>query len=412
MTFNFDKVIDRFNTGSAKYKVITQDGVRVVTHTDKPAVGDERVIQMWVADMDFAAPPVVTNALIERIEHPIYGYTTPEPDFKSTLLGWFKRRYGYEIDLDWVIFSPGVLPALSVMVADLTEPGDKIIVQRPIYPPFIAKIELNGRTVANNQLIYDREAGRYTIDFEQFEALAADPKVTMFISSSPHNPTGRVWTPEELTRMAEICIANGVKIVSDEIHCDLIMPGYSFVPMATLSPDIAQHVITCMAPSKTFNLAGMKYAHIVTENKAWRDVIRAGLSRMHLAGPNAFGIFAAQAAYTGGEEWLEAAITYIYDNYQHLRDFLASELPAVKLTVLEGTYLCWLDFNECGLSHEELRRRLNADAKVHLNDGLSFGEAGSGFMRMNIATPRSNLEEALARIVNVLKSLQKQHVKL
>ena len=401
MTFNFDTQIDRYDTGSAKYKIITQDGKRVPTDTQWPESGPERMIQLWVADMDFATPQAVTDALMERMRHPIYGYTTPEPHFWETLLTWIKRRYGWAVDPNTVSLSPGVLPAISILVDDLTEPGDNIILQRPIYPPFTAKVELNDRVVANNQLIYDRERNRYLLDFESLERLAADPRTTMTIFSNPHNPTGRVWTPEELTRFAEICIKHDVIIISDELHCDLIYPGEKFTPMATLSPEIAQNVITCMAPSKSFNLAGLKYAHIICENEGWHKTLRAGLARMHISGLNAFGIVAAEAAYTHGEPWLEAVNAYIAANYAYVRDRLAAELPQVRAAVPEGTYLLWLDFNDLGLEHAELLRLVNEVAKVHLNDGLTFGPEGDRFLRMNIATPRANLAEALDRLVKI-----------
>ncbi|MEM7333400.1 MAG: MalY/PatB family protein, partial [Chloroflexota bacterium] len=335
-------------------------------------------------------------------KHPIFGYTTTEPQFKTMLIDWFKRRYNWDIDWNWVSLSPGVLPAISLMVTGLTKSGDKIIVQPPIYPPFRAKVELNGRILAENPLLYDAENGRYTVDYENLEQVAAAPDVTMFILSNPHNPVGRNWTPEELTKMAHICIAHDVKIISDEIHCDLMMPGQTFTPIATLSDEIAQHVITCMAPSKTFNLAGMKYSHILIQNEAWQAQFRHDMTRMHLSGPNAFGIVAAEAAYTKGEAWLEAVIAYVFDNYQFMKSFFAEHCPAVKVTQLEGTYLTWLDFNTLKIEHDELVRRLNEEAKVHLNSGTDFGEEGRGFMRLNVATPRANLEEALQRMIRVL----------
>lgn len=401
MTYDFDELIERADTGSVKYKLIHRNGAVEISDEANLALGKDRVIQMWVADMDFEAPPVVAAALRRRIDHHIYGYTEPEDSFYTAVTDWCARRYNWTIEKEWLMLSPGVIPSLCMLIPRLTAPGDKVLIQRPIYPPFMSSVQGNGREYVSNSLHYDRAHGRYTMDFADLARQAADPDVKLALLCHPHNPSGRVWTPAELTSFADICLENGLKIISDEVHCDLIFDDHTFVPLASLSPEIAQNTVTCMAPSKTFNLAGLKYSHAIIPNPELRQIFKAAQYASGQFRPNAFGIFAAEAVYNEGERWLADVMTYIQANFVFLRDYLARHWPAVKVIEPEGTYLVWVDCRDLGLAQDDLMSRLINEARVQLNDGLSFGPEGEGFIRFNLATPRQVLEEALTRITAI-----------
>ena len=403
MSLNLNQEVDRSNTGSVKYKVIARDGEYVISDEANLAHGDERMIQMWVADMDFSTAPAITEALHDRIDHAIYGYTEPEEGFYDAIINWSARRYAWQIEKSWLTITPGVVPALSFIVASLLEQGDKILIQPPVYGPFRKVTEGNNCVVVENLLLHDEESGRYTMDYDDLAQKAANPEVKMAILCSPHNPVGRVWTREELTRFAEICIKNDVIMVSDEIHCDLIYDGHEFVALASLSKEIAQHTITCMAPSKTFNLAGLKCSYTIIPNAEFRQKLDDALYRTSLGRPNVFAPFAIEAAYNKGEAWLSEVMAYVQANYEYMHDYLAEFLPQIKLTEPEATYLIWADFSAFGLSQEELFSKLVDEARVHLTNGLFFGDQGEGFIRFNLACARPTLEEALRRIVRVFR---------
>lgn len=403
MSLNLNQEVDRSNTGSVKYRIISRNGEYVVSDEANFAHGDERMIQMWVADMDFLTAPAISEALHKRIDHQIYGYTDPEDGYYDAIVSWCARRYDWDIDKSWITITPGVVPALSLLVPILTEPGEKVIIQPPVYGPFKRVTEAHDRVVVPNLLLHDQETGRFTMDYDNLAQIAADPAVTLAILCSPHNPVGRVWSAEELTRFAEICIENGVTIISDEIHCDLIFDDHNFVAMANLSEKIAQHTITCMAPSKTFNLAGLKCSHTIISNPEFREKLESARLRAGSHHPNVFATFAIEAAYNEGEAWLSDVMAYIQANYAFMEDYLTEWLPQVKLTPPEGTYLIWADFSAFGLSQDDLFSKLRDEAKVHLTNGTYFGPEGEGFIRFNIACARPTLQEALRRIVRVFK---------
>lgn len=404
MSFNLNQEVDRSNTGSVKYKMVFRGDDFVISDEANLAHGDDRLIQMWVADMDFLVAPAITEALHDRIDHRIYGYTEAEEGFYDAIINWSARRYDWQIEKSWITIAPGVVPALSVLVRSLTTPGDKVIIQPPVYGPFRKVTETNGCVIVENPLLHDKESGRYTMDYDDLAQKAANPEVKLAILCSPHNPVGRVWTREELTRFAEICIENGVTIISDEIHCDLIFDNHKFVAVASLSEEIAQHTITCMAPSKTFNLAGLKTSHTIIPNPIFREKLEKGLYNLAIGRPNAFATFAIEAAYNKGEPWLDEVMAYVQANYEFMSDYMAEFLPQIKLTEPEGTYLIWADFSAFGLSQEELFNKLLNEAKVQLTSGLYFGPEGEGFIRFNLACARPTLEEGLKRVVRVFRT--------
>ena len=404
MTFNLDQEISRQGTNSTKWEF--EFGPNGAAYSDRsdPKYGAERLLPMWVADMDFRCPPAVVEALVARAQHGLFGYTTPTADYYDAFIGWVQRRHGWTVQADWVVITPGVVPALNMMVQTYTQPGDKILIQRPVYHPFTFAIENNGRVVVSNSLV--AENGRYSIDFDDFAAKAADPDVKMFVLCSPHNPVGRVWTREELTRMGEICFANDVLVVSDEIHCDLIQPEYTFVPFGSISDEFAQRSISCMAPSKTFNLAGLKTSHVMIPDVALRNKLNTFMNNLGVKGINAFGLVSTQTAYTHGDAWLDEVIGYIGDNYRYMASFLADNLPQLCLSPLEGTYLSWLDCRALELDKDELKALLYDQAHLFFNQGYVFGNEGDGFVRINLACPRSLVVEAMDRLKTAVLSLQ------
>ena len=403
MSINLDNIVSRENTGSVKHKIVKKGGEYTISDQANAEYGDERMLQLWVADMDFPVAKPIIDALHAKLDEQIFGYFTPEDSYYDSVVDWCGRRYNWEIDKEWIKMSPGVVPALYIMLPKFTSPGDKVIVQRPIYPPFISSTEKAGCEVVSNDLVYDRENLRYEMDFEDLERKASDPNCTAAILCSPHNPVGRVWTREELTRFAEICIRNNVLIISDEIHCDLIYDDHEFVAMASLSEEIADHTITCMAPSKTFNLAGLKSSQVIISNEEMRNTFTDAIASVGLYGANGFGPIATEAAYTHGEPWLAEVMGYIQENYAFVRDYFAEHIPGLKIVIPEGTYLLWVDFRDLGLSQEEIVDKLLSEAKVHFNDGVTFGpNSGEQFMRINIASPRPIIAEALERMKKVL----------
>lgn len=385
--FNFNELIPRRGTNSYKW-----DGI-----------ADERVLPLWVADMDFRTAPEIVSALRDRVEHGIFGYTRVPDSYYDAVTSWFSRRHGWMMDRGWIIYTSGVVPALSATIKALTRPGDRVLVQTPVYNCFFSSIRNNGCIVEENRLDY--ENGTYAIDFDDLERKASDPQVTLMLLCNPHNPAGRVWTREELMRIGDICLRNGVRVVADEIHCELVFPPHRYVPFASLADDFGSrsaeflaNTITCVSPSKAFNIAGLQIANIVAADPDVRRRIDRAINDNEVCDVNPFGVEALIAAYNKGEEWLDALLEYLHANYCFLKDFFDARMPQLTVTRLEGTYLVWVDCRRLGLTSEELCRRLLDEQHLWLNEGTMYGAGGEGFVRINIACPRSRLEEALERL--------------
>lgn len=390
--YDFDRVIDRKNTDCLKWDKVGS------------VFGNESVLPLWVADMDFAVAKPITEALRKRTEHEVYGYTPPSPSVVAAVVTRLWQKYSWKIEADWLVFTPGVVPALNVAVRAFSHPGDDVIIQGPVYYPFWRAVTGNGATVANNQLRLNK--GHYEMDFEDLAAkftpkltgmTPSPPRAVMMILCSPHNPVGRVWHRDELARLGEIVIKNGAVVVSDEIHCELLFKGSQHTPFASMSDEFAQNSVICMAPSKTFNLAGLGASLIIIPNKKLRDrfnATRAGI----LPRPNVLGLVALEAAYRYGDEWLEQLLEYLENNLEFLMDYFEKNIPQIKVIKPEGTYLIWLDCRGLGMEPLKLRTFMREKAMVGLDDGFLFGPFGAGFQRINIASPRSILEKALKRI--------------
>ena len=391
MKYEFDKVIDRSRNYSAKWDELGK------------TFGREDLIPMWVADMDFLSPGPVIDALVARAKQGIYGYTSRPDSYFEAVARWMKRRHNWKVKTDWMIFSPGVVPALSFIVNAFTHPGDKVIVQPPVYYPFFKVIEDNGRRVVNNPLRFKN--GRYVMDFEDLEQKAKDPLVKLLFLCSPHNPVGRVWTEEELKRLGRICIDNHVLIVSDEIHQDILYPGIKHIPFASISEEFALNSITCTAPSKTFNLAGLQVSNIFIANKEIKRNFKDEIRRTGYSQLNTMGLIACEAAYRHGAQWLDELKEYLEGNLNFVRSFLKERLPHIKMVEPQGTYLVWLDFTELHLTEEELEDLIVNRAKLWLDSGTMFGMEGRGFQRINIACPRAILEKALKQLEMSVNSL-------
>jgi len=381
MIYDFDRVIDRNNTCSIKYDPVSRG---------KP----KDVLPMWVADMDFASPPCVVGALTARAEHGIFGYSEPDVAYNAAVQKWFEERFGWSVEREWLVCTLGVVNALYVAVRAFTKPGEAVLVQQPVYYPFHAAIRDTGRELLINELLYSDH--HYSIDFADFEAKVK--KAKLFILCNPHNPVGRVWTHDELSRMGEICLRYGVTVISDEIHQDIVFSGHRHLVFAALDERFADITVTCTTPSKTFNLAGLLHANIFIFNTALRTQFKQEYANCGLSQPGIMGLVACQAAYTNGAEWVDALVGYLAGNMALVREFLQVNIPNIKLVEPEGTYLAWLDFSELKLSDQELENVITHKAKLWLNSGPIFGQGGSGFQRMNIACPRSVLHGALERL--------------
>jgi len=381
-TFDFDKIIPRENTDSVKYDLRTD------------TFGRADVLPMWVADMDFETPGFIRKAVIKRAEHPVYGYSILSDDYFDAIIHWVKTRHQWEIKKDWISFSPGIVPAINFSVLTYTQKGDGVIVQPPVYFPFFDAINSNGRKQLDNQLL--NRNGHYHIDFNDLEEKAKHAKLLLL--SHPHNPTSRCWTEEELKTIGEICLRNQVIIVSDEIHNDLVLPGFKHHPMATLSDKIADITVTCIAPSKTFNMAGLATSSVIISNDYLRKRFRKTLEQLHIFRGNFFGYVASTAGYKHGGPWVDALMKYIQENFTYLGNFLQTSLPSIKLTQPEATFLAWLDFRGTGLSDKQIKTKLIHEAKLGFSHGPVFGKGGQGFQRMNLAAPRSMIEEACHRL--------------
>lgn len=404
MKYDFDREINRKGTNSVKWEFIKQGNELLYRKETDDSSASARLLPMWVADMDFPCPEPVVEALVARAQHRIFGYTSPTESYYNAIVNWMKKRHGWEIKPEWICTTSGVVPALHMLVKTYISPGDKVLIQTPVYYPFNKAVENSDGVLVTNSLIY--EDGRYSMDFADLELKTKDPQVKMAILCSPHNPVGRVWTRDELLRFGEICIKNNVLVVSDEIHGDLIFEGYVFTPFADISEDFSQSSITCTAPSKTFNLAGLKTSNIIIANEQLRARFKKTLERTAMGGVGAFGVVALEAAYNHGEEWLAQVLDYIMGNLQYLEEYIAEYLPQISVVPLEGTYLVWLDCCSLGLSKLELERLILREAKVYLDEGYIFGIEGEGFERINIACPRPVLLEALERMRKVIERLQ------
>jgi cystathionine beta-lyase len=354
--------------------------------------------------MDFQAPPVVIKALTERAQYGVFGYAKATDTLYDSITGWLERRHNWPIEKEWITLAPGVVRSIHLLVRALVQPGEKVLIQRPVYHPFTAAIERNDCMLVSNSLVY--ENGRYVIDFDDLAEKTADPDLKLAILCSPHNPVGRVWTREELTRFGEICLENDVLVISDEIHSDLIMPGQTFTPFASISQEFANHSITCIAPSKSFNLAGLKTSAAIIADEALRQTFNNALMGVGLFGTNVLGLVAMEAAYSHGDGWLDAVIKYIQANYEYMESYLAECIPQIKPLPMEGTYLAWWDCRDLGLSAKDLKALFREKANIFIEEGEIFGPEGEGFQRINIACHRPILVEALERIRTAVHTLQ------
>lgn len=387
MKYDFDRIISRRGTNSYKWD----------------SAKDGEVLPMWVADMDFYTAPAIVDALQRRVEHGIFGYTRVPEEYYKAVTNWFARRHDWPIEREWLIYTSGVVPALSAVIKALTVPGDKVLVQTPVYNCFFSSIRNNGCEVVTNPLAYGNNT--FTIDFDDLERKATDPKVKVMLLCNPHNPAGRVWTRDELTRVGEICIRNGVTVVSDEIHCELVFPGHTYTPFASLSGEFLRHSITCLSPSKAFNMAGLQIANIVCADTDLRMKIDRAININEVCDVNPFGVIATVAAYNEGEEWLSQLLNYLYQNYLCMQSFCEAHLSQFPIVTLEGTYLVWMDCRVLHIPSEILEARLIDETKLWLNAGTMYGETGEGFMRWNIACPRAELVKGLERFRDFVQKL-------
>ena len=382
MKYDFDKVVPRRGTNSYKWDLVKQDDV----------------IPLWVADMDFAVAPPIQEALRKRMEHPVFGYTLVPDSYYESVINWFCRRHNWHIEKDWIIYTSGVVPAVSCAIKAFTLPGEKVLLQTPAYNCFFSSIRNQGCEVLENELV--REGDTYRIDFDDFERKCADEKTTVFLLCNPHNPCGRVWTKKELQRMADICRKHHVKVISDEIHCEIIMPGCHFTPFALVDED---NGVTLNSPSKNFNIAGLQIANIICKNGEWRRRIDRVVNIYEVCDVNPFGVIALQAAYNECGDWIDEMNQYVWDNYQCLKRFVLDELPQIQVIRMEGTYLAWLDIMCYELSSDEATQQLLHEGRVFVSSGTLYGKkAGEGYLRINLACPRETLKQGLVRLGRVL----------
>lgn len=384
MTFNFDTITDRTNTNAIKYDLAKVRG--------KP----EDAISLWVADMDFPTAPCIQKALSEKALHGIYGYSRPDQRYNSSLKKWFKERHDFEVQEDWIVNTPGVVFAISAAIKAFTKEGDGVLVQKPVYYPFFNTIKNLERKVVNNPLVLKN--GHYEIDFEDFENKIVSENVKLFILCSPHNPGGRVWKKDELLKISEICLKHKVLVISDEIHSDIIFGNNHHTVYGNLSKEALENSIICTSPSKSFNLAGLQFSNIFVANPELRNALKSEIDKTGYDEPNLMGIVAAASAYTDGGQWFDAVLKYICENIEFARKYIEENAPKIKLVIPEGSYLLWLDFSDYDLSDVEINDRILNKAKVWLDNGTMFGSEGEKFQRINCATPRAILKEALERI--------------
>ena len=389
MAINFDEIIDRHGTSCLKYDFATERGY------------PEGVLPFWVADMDFRAPQPVIDELTRRVAHGIFGYTDPKAAYRETIVRWMRERHGWNPTPNALVVTPGVVFALAAAVRAFTKEGESVLLQQPVYYPFSEIITGNRRRLVNSPLVL--KDGHYGIDFADFEKKIDEAHVRLFLLCSPHNPIGRVWTRDELMRMADICEKHDVLIVADEIHHEFVRPSYKHTCLASLSPATAKRTITCTSPSKTFNLAGLQLSNIFIEDKPIRRIFRTEVLNTGYSQPNSLGLFAAQAAYEKGGAWLKELLSYLESNYQKTKAFLAKRMPKARLIEPEGTYLLWIDFRAYGMTDTALNECIIHKANLWLDSGHIFGKAGEGFQRINTACPWSVLEDGLKRLANAFE---------
>ena len=382
--FDFDTVIQRRGTNSFKWDTPEEDGV----------------LPMWVADMDFCTAPCIIEAVQRRAEHGIFGYTKVPEAYYAAVVDWFSRRHGWQMNPSSIIYTTGVVPAISAIIKAMTQPGDRVIVQTPAYNCFYSSIRNNGCELLANPLIYQN--GTYTIDFDDLERKAADERATLMLLCNPHNPAGRVWTRNELMRIGEICLRNHVFIIADEIHCELTFEGHDYTPFASLSEAFALHSASCVSPSKAFNIAGLQIANIVAADEETRRRIDRAINDNEVCDVNPFGVDALIAAYNEGGEWLDALRSYLWNNYRCVRKYFDEHLPQYAILPLEGTYLVWIDISSTGIKSDRLSVRLLNEAKLMVSPGTIYGPGGENFIRLNIACPKALLTEGLNRLETVL----------
>lgn len=384
MKYKFDEITDRSGTYSYKW-----DGAyRYFTTND--------LVPLWIADMDFKAPPEVVKALEKRASHGIYGYTKEESEHKEPFIRWAKDRYNYNLQGEWIINTPGVVPAICAAIQSLTEKGEGVLIQPPVYPPFFSSVTNNDRKLVVNELKF--ENGKYEIDFEDFEAKIKNENVKLFLLCNPQNPVGRVWSKADLEKLLKICNDNNVFVFSDEIHGDIIYSNHTFNSSLTISRKYYDTLIVASAPSKTFNIAGLYYSNIIIPNKELREKIAFVFTQLNVSSENIFSIEAGRAVYEYGADWVDELVKYLESNAEYVVDFINKNMPKVKAYKPESTYLMWIDFSELFDSQEKLTDFLINDAKVGLNDGSTFSEKHVGFARLNIASPRSIIKEGLERL--------------
>ena len=382
--YDFDQLLNRRGSHSVKWDEPEQEGV----------------IPMWVADMDFMAAPAILEALRKRVEHGVFGYTLVPDAYYDAIVNWFGRYHHWTIDRQDIIYTTGVVPAISCAIQALTMGGENVLIQTPVYNCFFSSIRNSGSNILENPL--KRQCDTYVIDFDDFERKCADEKTTAFLLCNPHNPAGRVWTKEELTRMNDICMRHHVRVIADEIHCELVMPGYTFTPFASISEACRDNSVTLNSPSKSFNIAGLQIANIICHDPAMRRRVNRQVNINEVCDVNPFGVEALMAAYNDSRDWLVALNDYLWENYQALCRFCEEQLPQWKVLKLEGTYLPWVDITATGMTSDALADLLLSEAKVMVNSGTMYGaQTGEGYIRLNIACPRARMLEGLERIKKV-----------
>ncbi len=391
MTYNFDKSISREGTNCVKYD------------RREELFGNNEVIPMWVADMDFKTPPFIIDALKKRLTHELMGYSIRRDEYFTSFISWVSRRLSWKIEKEWIAFSPGVVPAVNMCTLAYTNEGDKVIVQPPVYYPFFPAVKDHNRVLVYNPL--HEENGRWYVDIDDLSSRAREG-AAMIILSNPHNPVGRAWRRDELEQIASVCLENNIIILSDEIHSDLVLPGNHHVPMASISPEVADITVTCMAPSKTFNLAGLSTSSVIISNEKLRERFTRVTDSLHIGMGNIFGTEASVAAYSYGDEWLDQLLGYIAKNVEYLIDYCNAKIPAIKPVIPEATYLVWLDCRELGMDSTALSNFFIKKAGLGLNEGSTFGPGGEGFMRINLACPLATVKEAMERLYRAYKELK------
>lgn len=382
--FDFDQIIERQGSGSVKWD----------------SVENPSILPMWVADMDFRAAPAIVDALQKRVEHGIFGYAKVPDAYYEATVNWFSRKHSFHIERDWILYTSGVVPAISAILKALTNPGDGVIVQTPVYNCFFSSIRNMGCQLVENPLV--NCDGHYQVDFEDLENKASRSDVTVMILCNPHNPVGRAWTKQELVRIGEICSKHGVKVISDEIHCDLMFPGNHHQPFAALGDEFLMNTVTTHSPSKSFNIAGLQIANIVTANKELKQKVDRALNIHEVCDVNPFGVAALVAAYNQGEEWLNELNHYLYENYLAVVEFVQHQLPKLSVIQQEATYLAWIDCRKLDIPSEKIGEMLLKEGSLMINQGSVYGNSGDGYIRLNMACPRALLLEGLERMASVL----------